>query len=166
MRRKNFLGRGQRLRVGLRITIGNSADPEHKGRLAHHFASTNRKQWKNAARERTALAPKGQDKANDAEAVLHEFRMAWPQADVKLASSRFWIRTGPCMSPRLKKFIGTLVIFIWLPVYILFAWAIGLHVLPSANGVTAFLYYALAGTLWIVPIGLMLPWMYRGTSGE
>jgi hypothetical protein len=68
------------------------------------------------------------------------------------------------MSPRLKKLIGTLVIFIWLPVYILFAWAIGLHVLPSANGVTAFLYYALAGTLWIVPIGLMLPWMYRDTS--
>jgi hypothetical protein len=23
------------------------------------------------------------------------------------------------------------------------------------------LYYALAGTLWIIPIGLMFPWMYR-----
>jgi len=33
--------------------------------------------------------------------------------------------------------------------------------LPHANWVGAFLYYAIAGTLWIVPIGLMLRWMYR-----
>jgi hypothetical protein len=26
-------------------------------------------------------------------------------------------------------------------------------------------YYALAGTLWIVPIGLLLPWMYREPAG-
>jgi hypothetical protein len=28
----------------------------------------------------------------------------------------------------------------------------------------ALLFYALAGTLWIVPIGLSLPWMYREPS--
>ena len=35
------------------------------------------------------------------------------------------------------------------------------HVLPHANAFVAFLYYALAGTLWTIPIGLMFPWMQR-----
>lgn len=64
-------------------------------------------------------------------------------------------------SPRIKKFIGTLAMLIWLPLYALAAMHVGLAVLPTANGLTALLYYALAGTLWIVPIGLMLPWMHR-----
>lgn len=65
------------------------------------------------------------------------------------------------MSPRIKKLIGTLVILAWIPVYALAAMGVGVHLLPYANGFVTFLYYALAGTLWIVPIGLMLPWMYR-----
>lgn len=64
-------------------------------------------------------------------------------------------------SPRTKKFIGTLAMLIWLPLYALAAMRVGLAVLPTANGLAALLYYALAGTLWIVPIGLMLPWMHR-----
>ena len=50
---------------------------------------------------------------------------------------------------------------IWLPLYAFAAMRVGLAVLPEANGFVALLYYALAGTLWIVPIGLMLPWMHR-----
>jgi hypothetical protein len=65
------------------------------------------------------------------------------------------------VSPRLKKFIGAIVMLIWLPVYALFAMGVGVHVLPHANWLVTLLYYAVAGTLWIVPIGLMFPWMYR-----
>ncbi len=65
------------------------------------------------------------------------------------------------MSPRIKKLIGTLVTLVWLPAYALLAMGVGVHVLPRANGLLALVYYALAGTLWIIPIGLMLPWMYR-----
>ena len=65
------------------------------------------------------------------------------------------------MTVRTKKLIGLLVMLVWLAFYIVVAWAIGLHLAPHANGLTQFLYYALAGTLWIIPIGLMLPWMYR-----
>lgn len=65
------------------------------------------------------------------------------------------------MSPHLKKLIGAIVILIWLPVYALFAAGVGVHLLPHAHWVAALVYYALAGTLWIIPIGLMLPWMYR-----
>lgn len=65
------------------------------------------------------------------------------------------------MSPRLKKLIGTIVLLAWIAVYSLIAMGVGVHVLPHAGGLVTFLYYALAGTLWIIPIGLMLPWMHR-----
>ncbi|HEX2593579.1 MAG TPA: DUF2842 domain-containing protein [Rhizomicrobium sp.] len=65
------------------------------------------------------------------------------------------------MTPRTKKLIGLLVMLVWLAFYILVAVAIGIHLAPHANGLVQFLYYVLAGTLWIIPIGLMLPWMYR-----
>ena len=65
------------------------------------------------------------------------------------------------VTPRAKKLIGTLIILIWLPLYAVFAGAVGIHIAPYANWLVRFLYYALAGTLWIIPIGLMLPWMYR-----
>lgn len=65
------------------------------------------------------------------------------------------------MSPRIKKLIGAVAILVWIPIYALVAMGIGVHVLPRAHWLVTLLYYALAGTLWIVPIGLMLPWMYR-----
>jgi len=57
--------------------------------------------------------------------------------------------------------IGTIVILIWLPVYAAVAMRIGVAVLPKANSLVTLLYYAIAGTAWIIPIGLMLPWMSR-----
>ncbi|HEX3484144.1 MAG TPA: DUF2842 domain-containing protein [Micropepsaceae bacterium] len=65
------------------------------------------------------------------------------------------------LSPRIKKLIGTVAIVIWLPIYALAAMWVGVAVLPSAGAIVAFLYYAIAGTAWIVPVGLMLPWMHR-----
>ena len=65
------------------------------------------------------------------------------------------------MKPRIKKLIGTILILLWLPVYALFAAGIAAHYLPRAGGLGAFLFYAIAGTLWAVPVGLLFPWMYR-----
>jgi len=65
------------------------------------------------------------------------------------------------MHPRFKKLIGAVVIVAWIPLYALVAMAVGIHVLPHGNWVAQLAYYALAGTLWIVPIGLLLPWMHR-----
>ena len=65
------------------------------------------------------------------------------------------------MSTRLKKLIGAIVTLAWLFVYTLLAMGIGVRLLPHANGVVTFLYYALAGTLWTIPIALMMPWMVR-----
>jgi hypothetical protein len=65
------------------------------------------------------------------------------------------------LAPRSKKFIGLLVILAWLFIYCLAAMRVGVAVLPNANGLIKLLYYAIVGTAWIIPIGLMLPWMHR-----
>lgn len=65
------------------------------------------------------------------------------------------------MTPHTKKFIGAIVILLWLPVYALLAMRLGVAILPGANKFVELLYYAVAGTAWILPIGLMLPWMSR-----
>lgn len=65
------------------------------------------------------------------------------------------------MSPKIRKLIGTIVTLIWLPIYALLCMGVAVRVLPHAAWYVALLYYMLVGTLWIIPIGLMLPWMYR-----
>ena len=70
------------------------------------------------------------------------------------------------MTPRTKKLVGTILVLIWIPIYSLFAMGVGVRVLPHANGLLVFLYYLLAGTLWIIPVGLMFPWMYRDPHGQ
>jgi hypothetical protein len=65
------------------------------------------------------------------------------------------------MSPHTKKLIGTLLTLVWLVIYCGLAMGIGVRVLPHAGTLVRVLYYALAGTLWIIPVGLLLPWMYR-----
>ena len=54
-----------------------------------------------------------------------------------------------------------MVMLVWIPIYALIAMGVGVRVLPHAHWIVTLLYYALAGTLWIIPIGLMLPWMNR-----
>jgi hypothetical protein len=67
----------------------------------------------------------------------------------------------PELAPRTKKLIGILFILVWLPVYALAAMRVGVAVLPEGGSLATFLYYAVTGTAWIIPIGLMLPWMHR-----
>ena len=69
------------------------------------------------------------------------------------------------MTPHTKKLIATLVtLLVWLPAYTIFIVGLAWRVLPGAPWFLELFYYALAGTLWIVPIGLALPWMYRDSS--
>ena len=65
------------------------------------------------------------------------------------------------LTPHTKKLIGTIVILLWVPVYALLAMRLSVSILPDANPFVELIYYAVAGTAWILPIGLMLPWMNR-----
>jgi hypothetical protein len=65
------------------------------------------------------------------------------------------------LRPRTKKLIATLALLFWLPLYALAAMHVGVAVLPDAGPFLTLVYYALAGTVWILPVGLLLPWMHR-----
>jgi uncharacterized protein DUF2842 len=65
------------------------------------------------------------------------------------------------MTPRIKKLIGTVLILLWIPVYILFFLGLARLVLPHAGGFGSFAFIAIAGVLWAVPVGMLFPWMYR-----
>jgi hypothetical protein len=71
----------------------------------------------------------------------------------------------PQMTPRVKKLIATLlIILVWLPLYALLVMGLAVHVLPRAPWYIGLVFYALAGTLWILPIGFSLPWMHRDSN--
>jgi hypothetical protein len=65
------------------------------------------------------------------------------------------------MSPRLKKLIGTIGLLLWITLYALLTMRLAVGILPDANWLVTLIFYAVAGTLWIVPVGLTLPWMHR-----
>ncbi len=64
------------------------------------------------------------------------------------------------MSPRLKKLIGTLVLIVFLAVYALLAMAIGVRI-PTASHLGQWVYYVVAGLLWVIPAGAIITWMQR-----
>jgi hypothetical protein len=66
------------------------------------------------------------------------------------------------MSRRTKTLIAAiLIVFVWLPAYMVLIAGLQWRILPGAPWYVGLLFYAVAGTFWIVPIGLALPWMYR-----
>lgn len=65
------------------------------------------------------------------------------------------------MTPRTKKLIGVIAILLWLVFYALLVMRLGVAILPTANGLVQLVFYAVAGLAWIIPIGLLLPWMHR-----
>ncbi len=65
------------------------------------------------------------------------------------------------LSPRIKKLIGTVLILLWITIYSLIAMRLAVEILPQANWLVSLLFYATAGLLWIVPVGLAFPWMNR-----
>lgn len=65
------------------------------------------------------------------------------------------------MPIRLRKFIGTIVLMVFIPIYCLFAAALGDVALQNASGIVQALYFVVAGLLWVLPAGLVVTWMVR-----
>ena len=64
------------------------------------------------------------------------------------------------MPPRLKRLIGAIVILVFVIVYALVAAFVGDAVVASTPRLVQILYFAVAGLIWIVPVGLVIRWMY------
>ncbi|MEJ2517292.1 MAG: DUF2842 domain-containing protein [Methyloceanibacter sp.] len=65
------------------------------------------------------------------------------------------------MSGSMRKLVGTIVLLVFLLIYIAIAAAIGSGRIAEASTIVQFLYFLVAGLLWVVPAAALIRWMAR-----
>jgi hypothetical protein len=70
------------------------------------------------------------------------------------------------MPMRWKKFIGVFALLAILAVYTLFVMRAAVAILPTAGPIGQFVFYAVAGMAWVVPVRYLILWMNRPGRGE
>ena len=70
------------------------------------------------------------------------------------------------MSMRWKKFIGVFALLGILLVYALIVMRVAVAVLPEAGPVLEFIFYAVAGIAWVVPVRYLILWMNAPGRGD
>jgi hypothetical protein len=65
------------------------------------------------------------------------------------------------MRIRTRKFIGTIALFSLAIIWSLLAMALAQSVLTSISGVTAVIYYVIAGLGWVLPAMPIVSWMSK-----
>lgn len=65
------------------------------------------------------------------------------------------------MRQRTRKLIGAAVLAVFVPFYALCAMTVAAARLPGTTELTQWLYYAIAGLLWVIPAGFVITWMQR-----
>lgn len=64
------------------------------------------------------------------------------------------------MTSPLRRFVGSFGLLIFLVVYLFFALAIGDVIVATKSGLVQFVYFVVAGFLWVIPAGFVVKWMY------
>jgi hypothetical protein len=65
-----------------------------------------------------------------------------------------------------RKFLGTVLLVLFVPFYALVAMTVAAARLPGTSVLTQSIYYAVAGLLWVIPAGLIIKWMLRPDAEE
>ena len=65
------------------------------------------------------------------------------------------------MTVRVRKLVGTIILLITLPIYLLIAMAVGANHFADAHVVVQTVYFLIAGLLWVPPAALLVRWMVR-----
>lgn len=65
------------------------------------------------------------------------------------------------MSMRWKKLIGTFILLAVIAIYALLVMRAAVAILPEAGPVLEFLFYAVAGMAWVIPVRYLILWMNR-----
>jgi hypothetical protein len=66
------------------------------------------------------------------------------------------------MHPRTRKLIGAILLLFFLITYVLLAMAFAIVMqMDKANGAVVLAFYAVAGTIWVIPAGLIVQWMQQ-----
>jgi hypothetical protein len=60
---------------------------------------------------------------------------------------------------RVKKFLGVFILIGFLAIYSLLVMRVAVDVLPQARGIAEFIFYAVAGMAWVVPVRYLILWM-------
>jgi cbb3-type cytochrome oxidase subunit 3 len=60
-----------------------------------------------------------------------------------------------------RKFVGTILLVIFVVTYVLAVTAVGGGRIAEASAVTQLIYFLLAGLLWVYPAGLLIRWMQK-----
>ena len=63
------------------------------------------------------------------------------------------------MSMRWKKFVGVFLLMSIIALYALLVMRAAVEILPGANRIIEFLFYAVAGMAWVVPVRYLILWM-------
>jgi len=66
------------------------------------------------------------------------------------------------MRQRQRKLLGTVALLVFITIYALLALAVAVVLqVREANQFVEFLYYVIAGLIWVVPAGAIISWMQR-----
>ena len=65
------------------------------------------------------------------------------------------------MPARLKRLIGAIAILLFVLIYALVAALVGDVIALHQPTWVQIVYFAIAGLAWIIPVGLIIRWMYR-----
>ncbi len=66
------------------------------------------------------------------------------------------------MNRRTRKFVGTLVMLLFVVLYALIVNALAAPILTGANKVVEAIFYVIAGLAWVPPLMVLIKWMEGG----
>ena len=66
------------------------------------------------------------------------------------------------MVPSFRKFIGMVLLVVFVVIYALTAMVIGDLTLQQSSNLVRFIYFGIAGLVWVIPAGAIIWWMERG----
>ncbi|WP_417668141.1 DUF2842 domain-containing protein [Roseibium sp.] len=66
------------------------------------------------------------------------------------------------MVPSFRKFVGMVVLVVFVIVYAFIAMVVGDMTLQQSGTLVRVTYYAIAGLVWVIPAGAIIWWMEKG----
>lgn len=70
------------------------------------------------------------------------------------------------MTSPTRRFAGSMILVVFVLVYVFFATAVGDVVMATKSGWVQFAYFAVAGIAWVGPAAWLVRWMYRPVDGR
>ena len=65
------------------------------------------------------------------------------------------------MTIRTRKLIGTILLVVFLAIYALLAMVAATAVPINGNKLAELIYFIVAGTIWVIPAGVLIKWMQK-----